>query len=66
MIETIPTDSPKIVGFKLRGRLHDEDYKTFVPALDAALAAKAKVRYFDATKVDDAGAWLREGMWSGQ
>ena len=32
MIETIQTGSPSIVGFKLHGKLHDEDYKSFVPA----------------------------------
>ena len=119
MIETIQTGSPSIVGFKLHGKLHDEDYKTFVPAVDAAVASEgrvrllaqfedfhgwdmramwddfkfsrrhymdfdriamvgdrwwegwlatickpfthAKVRYFDAAKVDDAWAWVREG-----
>ena len=30
MIETLSTDSPKIAAFKLHGKLHDEDYKTFV------------------------------------
>lgn len=120
MIETLATDSPKILGFKLHGKLHHADYKSFVPTVDAAVAAenklrlfvqfedfhgedlhafwddmkfgmrhysdfdriamvgdrwweswlvtickpftKAKVRYFDATKVDDAWAWLREGV----
>jgi len=38
MIEQLPTSSPRIVGFKLSGKLHDADYKTFVPAVDAALA----------------------------
>ena len=120
MIETIQTGSPSIIGYKLRGKLHDEDYKTFVPTIDAAVASEgrvrlfaqfedfrgwdmhamwddiqfarrhygdferiamvgdrwweawlaticrpfthAKVRYFDASKVDDAWAWLREGV----
>ena len=122
MIETLPTGSPSIVAFKLHGKLHGEDYQTFVPAVDAAVASegrirllaqfedfhgwdmramwadikfgkkhysdfdriamvgdrwweswlvtickpftKAKVRYFDATKVDDAWTWLREGVHS--
>jgi hypothetical protein len=120
MIERLQTGSPKIIGFKLSGKLHDEDYKTFVPAVEAAVAGKGKVRlfaqfegfhgwdlhaawddmkfgvkhyadieriamvgdrnwqkwmakickpftqaavkYFDATEVDAAWAWLREGI----
>ena len=27
MIATIETGSPKVVGLKLSGKLHDEDYK---------------------------------------
>ncbi len=44
MIEQLPTDSPKLLGFKLSGKLHDEDYEAFVPAVDAAIAAEGKVR----------------------
>jgi hypothetical protein len=119
MIETIQTGSPKTIGFKLSGKLHDEDYKTFVPTVETLLAegkvrlfvqfedfhgwdlhavwddtkfalkhygdleriamvgdrkwekwmaqvckpfTKATVRYFDASQVDDAWAWLREGI----
>ena len=32
MIETIETGSPKVVGFRLCGKLHDEDYRQFVPS----------------------------------
>jgi hypothetical protein len=122
MIETLPTVSPNTIGFKLSGKLHDEDYKSFMPTVESFLAAegkarlfvqfqdfhgwdmhavwddtkfafkhysdfdriamvgdrrwekwmarvckpftKAKVRYFDASQVDDAWAWLREGVES--
>ncbi len=30
MIETIESGCPKVVGLKLCGKLHDEDYKQFV------------------------------------
>ena len=46
MIEILQTDSPKIVGFKLTGKLHDDDYKSFVPAVEKILAAEGKVRLF--------------------
>ena len=35
------TDGP---GFKLKDKLHDEDYQTFVPILEAAIAAHGKIR----------------------
>ena len=38
MIEQLPSDSVQVLGFKLSGKLHDADYKTFVPAIDAAAA----------------------------
>ncbi len=120
MIETLPPLAPKTIGLKLSGKLHDEDYKSFMPTLESFLAVegkarifvqmedfqgadlhavwddikfglkhycdfdriamvgdrnwekwmvqmskpftKAKVRYFDASQVDDAWAWLREGV----
>ena len=46
MIETLATDSPKILGFKLHGKLHHADYKSFVPTVDAAVAAEKKLRLF--------------------
>ncbi len=46
MIETIQTDSPKTIGFKLSGKLHHDDYKSFVPIVESFLAAEGKVRLF--------------------
>ncbi len=46
MIATIETRSPKVVGFKLCGKLHDEDYKQFVPKMETILTAEGKVRLF--------------------
>ncbi len=44
MIETITTGSPKTIGFKLSGKLHDKDYKSFVPTMETILAAEGKLR----------------------
>lgn len=44
MIEPLQTGSPKIVGFKLSGRLHSEEYRAFMPGLEAALAAEGTLR----------------------
>lgn len=117
MIELLPNRSDQIVGFKLSGILHDTDYETFVPAVEAGLKegkhrmlawfhdfrgwdlsaawedfkfdvthytsfdrialvgekswekwmsmickpfTTAKVKYFDATEIETAWAWLQE------
>ena len=44
MIETLQTSLPKVIALRLSGKLHDEDYKSFVPVLDAAVAAEGKIR----------------------
>ncbi|MFZ1934968.1 MAG: STAS/SEC14 domain-containing protein [Thermoguttaceae bacterium] len=46
MIETLQTSLPKVIALRLSGKLHDEDYKSFVPVLDAAVAAEGKIRLF--------------------
>ena len=119
MIETIQTDFPKTIGVKLSGKLHDKDYKSFMPTFETLVAegnkrlfvqcedfhgwdlhaawddfrfalkhysdfdriamvgergwqkwmvpvckpfTKAKVRYFGISQVDDARAWISEGI----
>ena len=44
MIEQLQSTSPKVLGFKMSGKLHDEDYKTFVPMIDDAVAKQGKIR----------------------
>jgi hypothetical protein len=61
MIETIQTGSPSIVGFKLHGKLHDDDYKTFVPAVDAAVASEGRLRLF--AQFEDFHGWDMHAMW---
>jgi SpoIIAA-like len=61
MIETIPTDFPKTVGFKLSGRLHDEDYKSFVPIVETLVAKEGKVRMF--VKFEDFHGWDLHAAW---
>ncbi|AGA90857.1 Protein of unknown function (DUF3478) [Thioflavicoccus mobilis 8321] len=39
MIEQIQTGSPAILAFRLSGKLHDQDYRTFVPVIENAIAA---------------------------
>ncbi len=61
MIEQLQTDSPNIVAFKLSGKLHDEDYKQFVPIVDAAIAKTGKVRLL-ARFVEFQG-WDMQAAW---
>ena len=61
MIEAIQSDSPKVVAFKLRGKLHDEDYKHFVPAVDATVASEGKVRLF--AQFEDFHGWDLRAAW---
>jgi SpoIIAA-like len=121
MISQIQTNHPRILGLRLSGKLKDEDYRTFVPAVDQVYAhsggtlrlfvrledfqgwdlhgawddfkfgikhysdtdriamvgekkweewmtllwkpfSRAEVRYFDVARIEDAWAWIREGL----
>jgi hypothetical protein len=61
MIETIQTSFPKTIGFRLSGRLHDEDYKSFVPTVESFLAAEGKARLF--VEFDDFHGWDMRAVW---
>ena len=61
MIEQLPTGSPKILGFKLSGKLHDEDYKKFVPLIDAAVAKEGKIRLL--AQFHDFHGWDAGALW---
>ncbi len=61
MIETLQTDSPRTLGFKLSGKLHDEDYKTFVPTVETLLAGEDKMRLF--VQFEDFHGWDLHAAW---
>lgn len=61
MIEPLKHDSSTVLGFKLSGKLHDEDYKTFVPAVDAAIAEEGKVRML--ALFEDFHGWDMHALW---
>jgi SpoIIAA-like len=61
MIEPLPRESTKALGFKLSGKLHDEDYKTFVPLVDKAIAAQGKVRML--AWFHDFHGWDMHALW---
>src|ERR1700681_3433946 len=61
MIEQLKIDSPKVLGFKMSGKLHDEDYKHFVPIVDGAIAKEGKVRML--AQFHDFHGWDVHALW---
>lgn len=62
MISQIQTNHPRILGFKLSGKLKDEDYQVFVPAMDQVIAqAEGSVRLF--VVFEDFHGWDLHGAW---
>jgi hypothetical protein len=61
MIEELTRGSDKVIGFKLSGKLHDEDYKHFVPLVDAAIAEQGKVRML--AWFHDFHGWDAHALW---
>ena len=61
MIETIETSSPKVLGMKVCGKLHDEDYKKFVPLVDAEIAREGKVNVL--AQFHDFHGWDAKALW---
>src|SRR5436853_7816002 len=60
MIEQLPSTSDKILAFKISGKLHDEDYKKFIPLIDAA-AGTGKVRLL--ARFQDFHGWDLHALW---
>ena len=61
MIEKLDRGTGKVLGFKLSGKLHDEDYKHFVPLVDAAIAEEGKVRML--AQFHDFHGWDMHALW---
>ena len=61
MIEQLPSSSEKVLAFKMSGKLHDEDYKTFVPLIDAVAAKQGKVRLL--AQFHDFHGWDLHALW---
>jgi hypothetical protein len=61
MIEQMTGLPAHTIGFKLSGKLHDEDYKTFVPLVDAELAREGKVNVL--AQFHDFHGWDLHALW---
>jgi hypothetical protein len=61
MIEQLSGLPDNVLGFKMSGKLHDEDYKAFVPLVDAAVAQQGKVRLL--AQFHDFHGWDAHALW---
>ncbi|MDD2767921.1 MAG: STAS/SEC14 domain-containing protein [Methylococcus sp.] len=61
MFESIETGNSKILGVKLSGKLHEEDYKTFIPWVENALATTGKLSLF--IRFEDFHGWDLGAAW---
>jgi hypothetical protein len=61
MIQQIGRGTGKILGFKMSGKLHDEDYKLFVPIVEAAINTQGKVRLL--AHFEDFHGWDLHALW---
>lgn len=61
MITPLPKGAGNILGFKMTGKLHDEDYKQFVPVVEAAIKAQGKVRLL--AQFEDFHGWDLHALW---
>lgn len=61
MIEQLTGLPDHTVGFKLSGKLHDADYKTFVPLIDAEIAKEGKANVL--AQFHDFQGWDLAALW---
>lgn len=61
MIEQLPQSAGNTLAFRISGKLHDDDYKHFVPIVDAAVAAHGKVRLL--AQFHDFHGWDLHALW---
>lgn len=61
MIEQIASDDDKLLGFKMSGKLHDEDYKTFVPIVEQSVDKHGKIRML--ASFHDFHGWDMHALW---
>lgn len=61
MIEKLNSPTENTVGFKISGKLHDEDYKAFVPMVDEVIAEQGKTRLL--AQFHDFRGWDARALW---
>ncbi len=61
VIEQLKDLPAHTLGFKMSGKLHDEDYKMFVPLVDAEIAKDGKVNML--AQFHDFHGWDAKALW---
>jgi len=61
MITQLPRSSGKNLGFKMSGKLHDDDYKHFLPVIESAIKTHGKVRLL--AHFEDFHGWDLKALW---
>ncbi|MEZ5319684.1 MAG: STAS/SEC14 domain-containing protein [Vicinamibacterales bacterium] len=61
MIQFVEGLGDNVIGVKLSGRLHDEDYDRFVPMVDQLTAEQGKVRMY--VEMHDFHGWSAHALW---
>jgi hypothetical protein len=60
MIEQLPSTG-NVLAFRMSGKLHNEDYTHFAPAVDAAVAQQDKIRLL--LHFQDFHGWDPHALW---
>ena len=61
MITPLPQTTDRLLGFRLSGQLHNEDYRAFVPVLEAAIAKSGKIRLL--AQFEHFHGWDVHALW---
>ena len=61
MVTTLPQSANRLLGFKLSGTLHDDDYQHFVPIVEAAILKNGKIRML--AQFEDFHGWDIHALW---
>ena len=61
MIEILSGLPSATIGFRMSGKLRDEDYQTFVPQVDAEIAKVGKVNIL--AQFHDFHGWDAKALW---
>lgn len=61
MVTPLPQTKNNLLAFKLSGKLQDEDYRAFVPVVEAAIKNHGKVRML--AQFEDFHGWDMHALW---
>jgi hypothetical protein len=61
MIEQLQSDTPSLLAFRMSGKLHDEDYKKFVPMIESTIDSQGKISIL--AEFTDFHGWDMHALW---